>query len=50
MPVEVAAGRTGASITAEGLSLGGHHHEIYLSDPRKSAPPRMRTIIRQPVV
>jgi hypothetical protein len=26
------------------------HHEIYLSDPRRTAPQRLRTIIRQPVV
>jgi len=26
------------------------HHEIYLGDPRRSAPERLRTIIRQPVV
>ncbi len=25
------------------------HHEIYLSDPRRSAPKRLKTIIRQPV-
>ncbi len=25
------------------------HHEIYLSDPRKAAPEKMKTIIRQPV-
>ena len=25
------------------------HHEIYLSDPRKSAPEKMKTIIRHPV-
>lgn len=25
------------------------HHEIYLSDPRKSSPDKMRTIIRHPV-
>lgn len=25
------------------------HHEIYLSDPRKSAPEKMRTVIRQPM-
>jgi hypothetical protein len=25
------------------------HHEIYLSDPRKTAPEKMKTIIRQPV-
>lgn len=27
----------------------GKHHEIYLSDPRKVAPDKLRTIIRQPV-
>jgi hypothetical protein len=27
----------------------GHHHEIYLSDPRRVAPQRLRTILRQPV-
>ncbi len=25
------------------------HHEIYLSDPRKSAPEKMKTVIRQPI-
>ena len=25
------------------------HHEIYLSDPRRTAPERLRTVIRQPV-
>ncbi|WP_277208701.1 GyrI-like domain-containing protein [Isoptericola croceus] len=38
-----------AFIAAEGLALRGRHHEIYLSDPRRVAPERMRTIIRQPV-
>lgn len=33
-----------------GHSLSGKHHEIYLSDPRKSDPAKMRTIIRQPFV
>jgi hypothetical protein len=36
-------------IAAQGLALRGKHHEIYLSDPRRSAPERMQTIIRQPV-
>lgn len=27
-----------------------YHHEIYLSDPRRTAPERLRTVIRQPVV
>jgi hypothetical protein len=26
-----------------------HHHEIYLSDPRRIAPERMRTVIRHPI-
>jgi hypothetical protein len=28
---------------------GRRHHEIYLGDPRRTAPERLRTIIRQPV-
>jgi hypothetical protein len=27
----------------------GHHHEIYLGDPRKTAPEKLKTILRQPV-
>jgi len=36
-------------IPANGLRLVGTHHEIYLSDPRKTAPEKLRTILRQPV-
>lgn len=32
-----------------GLQLAGTHHEIYLSDPRRTAPEKLRTILRQPV-
>lgn len=32
-----------------GLDFAGHHHEIYLSDPRRVAPEKLRTILRQPV-
>jgi len=32
-----------------GLGLTGRHHEIYLSDARRTAPERLRTILRQPV-
>lgn len=32
-----------------GLTFNGDHHEIYLSDPRRTAPDRLRTILRQPV-
>ncbi|HOW92496.1 MAG TPA: GyrI-like domain-containing protein [Anaerolineaceae bacterium] len=34
----------------QGYSLQGKHHEIYLSDPRRVAPEKMKTIIRQPVL
>lgn len=37
-------------IPAQGLVLSGRHHEVYLSDPRRTAPERLRTILRQPVV
>jgi len=36
-------------IPNEGLVMTGPHHEIYLSDARKTAPDRLRTILRQPV-
>lgn len=32
-----------------GYAFNGHHHEIYLSDPRRTAPAKLRTILRQPV-
>lgn len=32
-----------------GLTETGHHHEIYLSDPRKVAPEKLKTVLRQPV-
>ncbi|GAA1794246.1 MAG: GyrI-like domain-containing protein [Actinobacteria bacterium] len=32
-----------------GLRLRGKHHEIYLSDARRTAPEKLRTILRQPV-
>lgn len=33
----------------QGLSLRGKHHEIYLGDPRRSAPEKLKTVLRQPV-
>jgi hypothetical protein len=36
-------------IADEGYRLRGPHHEIYLGDPRRSAPEKLKTIIRQPV-
>jgi hypothetical protein len=38
-------------IREQGFTFDGHrhkHHEIYLGDPRRSAPEKLRTIIRQP--
>jgi hypothetical protein len=34
---------------AQGFEVHGHHHEIYLSDPRRVPPERLRTILRLPV-
>ncbi|MCX6430647.1 MAG: GyrI-like domain-containing protein [Actinobacteria bacterium] len=36
-------------LPANGLIPNGKHHEIYLSDPRKTAASKLKTIIRQPV-
>ena len=36
-------------IREAGHELRGKHHEIYLSDPRRSAPEKMKTVIRQPM-
>ena len=36
-------------ILKNGFSLSGKHHEIYLSDIRKSKPENWKTIIRQPL-
>ena len=36
-------------IPKNNLTMTGKHHEIYLNDPRKISPERLRTILRQPV-
>ena len=33
----------------QGLEFHGRHHEIYLSDPRRVRPERLKTILRHPV-
>lgn len=38
-----------AFIAAQGWKLAGKHHEIYLGDPRRAAPEKLRTIVRQPI-
>ena len=37
-------------IAEHGHGLRDKHHEIYLSDPRRSAPEKMKTILRQPIL
>jgi hypothetical protein len=36
-------------IEKNGFSYNGRHHEIYLGDPRRAAPSKLRTILRQPI-
>jgi hypothetical protein len=36
-------------IKEHGYQFNGKHHEIYLSDPRRAAPEKMMTVLRQPV-
>ena len=38
-----------AFIAEQGYERHGKHHEIYLSDPRRTAPERLKTVIRQPI-
>ena len=36
-------------IVESGHQLNGKHHEIYISDPRRTAPEKLKTVIRQPM-
>ncbi len=36
-------------IHENGYKISGKHHEIYLSDVRRSAPEKLKTVIRQPI-
>jgi len=36
-------------LPSHGLHACGHHHEIYLNDPRRVEPAKLKTILRQPV-
>jgi len=38
-----------AFIAEHGGTLTGKHHEIYLGDPRRAAPEKLKTVIRQPL-
>jgi hypothetical protein len=39
----------GEWLPQHGYAENGKHHEIYLSDPRRAAPSKMRTVLRQPI-
>jgi len=39
----------GEFLPAHNLIPDGHHHEIYLTDPNRVAPEKMKTVLRQPV-
>ncbi|HET7467362.1 MAG TPA: GyrI-like domain-containing protein, partial [Candidatus Dormibacteraeota bacterium] len=41
--------RLHAAITENSLTASGCHHEIYISDPNRTKPEKMKTIIRQAV-
>jgi hypothetical protein len=41
--------RLHAAIEEAGLRPSGRHHEIYLGDPRRGDPAKVRTLLRQPV-
>jgi hypothetical protein len=36
-------------LAAQGLKPSGLHHEVYLGDPRRTEPAKLRTVLRQPV-
>ncbi len=46
---EVTLEKMDSLTTAEGFKMEGKHHEIYLSDPGRTAPEKLKTILRQPV-
>ena len=41
--------RLHAFIHEQGGELSGKHHEIYIGDPRRAAPEKLKTVIRQPM-
>jgi hypothetical protein len=43
-----AVGKLHDFIENEGYSLRGKHHEIYISDMRRTKPEKLKTVIRQP--
>lgn len=45
----VTISRMASTAEEAGLVPIGPHHEIYLGDPRRAAPERLKTVLRQPV-
>ena len=41
--------RLHAFIASQGLRPRGRHHEIYLGNPLRAAPEKLKTILRHPV-
>ncbi len=41
--------RLRAFIAEQGFRPRGRHHEIYIGDPRRAAPEKLKTVVRQPV-
>lgn len=39
----------GEFLPANNLTENGNHHEIYISDPRRVAPEKLKTVLRHPV-
>jgi len=33
----------------DGVGLGGKHHEIYMGDPRRADPSKLKTVLRHPI-
>ena len=47
--VAVTIDRMHRFIREGGYHFAGKHHEIYLNDPRRTPPPKLKTILRQPI-
>lgn len=41
--------RLHAFVTEQGYRLRGKHHEIYMGDPNRTAPEKLKTVLRHPV-
>lgn len=41
--------RLRAFVAEQGFRPRGKHHEIYIGDPRRAAPEKLKTVVRQPV-